>query len=125
MLTQQEPAHAGATGRVLRGVLGVLVGILPGVAILVLNAVVVTGEATLTVGVMGIMATVTGAVLGAGLGTTTEYRAGPMVLGSVLGALPGVAVFFILPLLAPAVLFVGALLGGVWAGQRDAQRRSP
>lgn len=97
---------------------------LPGLVLLLANQTVITGEAQLTIGVMSLLLTLSGAVAGGVLGSHTELRAGPMALGAIAGALPaGLVSVMVAPLLAP-VLIGAAAIGAGLAVARRASRES-
>ena len=58
------------------------------------NLLLVRGEAALSVGVIGIMLAFVGVIAGAILGAHRNLRTRPMIVGIVLGALPGLAMIF-------------------------------
>lgn len=80
------------------------------------------------------MAAAAGALIGGVLGSTTHYRARPMVVGALVGGLPGLVAIYLLAgyeiiiasvaggMLLIAMVAVGAIFGSLWAGRRDARR---
>ena len=109
-----QPSH-----KVRRAALGAMIGSSPGLALMIVNLVAVSGEAVLTVGVGAIFLTVGGAVAGAILGTQGGAP-GRTVLGALAGGgLCGVLAFVTpgFTLLAPLAVIAGAVAGGMIAGQ--------
>lgn len=101
-----------------RALLGALIGTVPGLILMVVNLVAVSGEAMLSVGVGAIYLALGGAVAGAVLGSQGGAP-GRTILGALGGALLGVLAFFTpgFTQLAPLVLIGGAIAGGMMAGQ--------
>ena len=81
------------------------------------NLLLVRGEAALSVGVIGIMLAFVGVIAGAILGAHRNLRTRPMIVGIVLGALPGLAMIFFMTILAPPALLVGVVAGGIIGGR--------
>ncbi len=103
-------------GSAARIIAGVILGTVPGLALMAVNLIVVEGEAQLTVGVLAIMITAAGAVVGGVLGAQRDMRAVPMGIGALVGAVPGLLAFLGPTRLALVILVVGALAGGLVAG---------
>ena len=115
MITDTRPDTTPGRGR--RIGLGILVGISPGLLLFAVNLLFIRGEAALSVGVGAIFLTLSGAVVGAVLGAQNRLTGGRIVIGAIVGALPGVACFFLITRIAPLVLIGGAILGGIIAGR--------
>lgn len=105
--------------KVRQSVLGALIGAIPGLVLMAVNLLFVSGEALLTVGVGAIFLTVGGAVAGAILGTQGGAP-GRTILGAYIGGLCGVLAFVTpgFTRLAPLAVIAGAVAGGMIAGQR-------
>ncbi len=84
---------------------------------MIVNIVVVSGEAQLTVGIGAIFLTFGGVATGAVLGFQGG-AVGRTIMGAVIGGLFGVLAFFApgLTRLAPLILIAGAVAGGMMAG---------
>lgn len=101
-----------------RTLLGALIGAVPGIALMVVNVVFISGEATLSVGVGAIFLAVGGAVVGAVLGSQGGPT-GRTIVGAFAGSLFGVIAFFTpgFAILSPLILIGAAIAGGLIAGQ--------
>ncbi len=108
---QQNRTRSGS-----RIVAGALLGTVPGLLLMGLTLVIVEGEAQLSLGVLAIMITTGGAVVGAILGAQRDMRGPPMALGALVGSVPGLVAFLGPTRLALPVLVVGALAGGLVGG---------
>ena len=82
------------------------------------HTLLVRGQAQLSVGVIGLMIAIVGVIAGAILGAQRDLRTRPMIVGIIVGALPGLAMVFVLTRLALPVLLVGAVAGGIIGGRR-------
>lgn len=109
-----------------RSIAGAALGALPGAAMAAAGLVFVSGEAELSVIVIGITLAVLGALIGVAVSLSGRLDLHRGATGAVVGALPGLVLSRVLPggVVALAVLAAGALTGWL-VGRRAEQRRNP
>ena len=119
VMTNPTPMVPERTRKGRRTVLGALIGAIPGLLLMVVNLLFVSGEALLTVGVGAIVLVVGGVVAGAILGSQGGAPGRTFLGGLIGGGLCGVLAFVTpgFTQLAPLAVIAGAVAGGMIAGQ--------
>lgn len=99
-----------------------LLGSIPGVTLLLINAWFVDGEAELTVGVIAILTLVAGVVAGVISGLQPELRFSKATAGALIGALPGVLYGRAISAGFAVLIIVAGAVVGWYIGQRFEHR---
>lgn len=114
--------------RLVGTLIGVVLGAVPGIAMILITAAFTNGfedQSGMAFGILGMLLIVAGAIVGAILGARNMPRTGGQAIaGVLLGAIPGLAVWRMLNeinTVALVLLIVGPLTLG-WAGWRADHR---
>lgn len=104
--------------------IGAALGALPGLTVLLAGLVFVSGEAELSVILIGAALAVLGALMGGAIAAAPRLDVHGGVLGAGIGALPGLVLSRVLPgtVITLGVLAAGALIGWI-AGNRGERHR--
>ena len=117
---------ASRTNRVL---LGVTVGVTPGIALWVIGALL-GGEALLSFGVIGILVSIVGMVIGGVVGagapgSGTGTGSSKAAIGAMIGCIPGLVLLFFMTRVGVPIILVGGLIGAFVGGRIGAGGGTP